>query len=371
MDAPRAETARTARRDGQSQSDGGLGGRRRRQAFTAIIKQGRATASPELGYSIHADVTDSNLTAGTSTAFTPGKRRVPSDACARRPPLKHASRSTSRSRPASTTSKDSIRRTNTWRARKSTSSRISATTSTSTGPIPRPSAPHSSAEVMTLDGYRVRYAQYKSDPALQAAHARCPWLMIDGRSRGRQQLRRAHQRKRHRVRGADAQRAVRPRIRRGGNISRFAFRARTRGPISRIMRTRRLGRSLARFHLLDGRQYRSDQACGDGTREVPCGDWDRPETHDARRRSGEMAERRPRDVEAALASAGKSGDDRAIRHAPPGRSVTFDMDKWGGYPAARERLLNVGRETRAESHHYNYGRHSLELGERASRRLCA
>src|SRR4029078_1027137 len=37
---------------------------------------------------------------------------------------------------------------------------------------------HGSREVRSLDDYRTRYAQYKSDPALRAAHARCPWIVI-------------------------------------------------------------------------------------------------------------------------------------------------------------------------------------------------
>ena len=32
--------------------------------------------------------------------------------------------------------------------------------------------------VSTLDGYRERYAQYKADPLLQAAHACAPWLLV-------------------------------------------------------------------------------------------------------------------------------------------------------------------------------------------------
>jgi len=32
-------------------------------------------------------------------------------------------------------------------------------------------------ESFTLEDYRKRYAQYKSDPHLQAAHAIAPWLM--------------------------------------------------------------------------------------------------------------------------------------------------------------------------------------------------
>lgn len=37
---------------------------------------------------------------------------------------------------------------------------------------------HEGGRVSTLAQYRARYAQYKSDPALQAAHAACPWLVI-------------------------------------------------------------------------------------------------------------------------------------------------------------------------------------------------
>ena len=33
-------------------------------------------------------------------------------------------------------------------------------------------------KVRTLAGYRDRNALYKSDPALQAAHAACPWLVV-------------------------------------------------------------------------------------------------------------------------------------------------------------------------------------------------
>ena len=33
------------------------------------------------------------------------------------------------------------------------------------------------AEIMSLDDYRIRHALYKSDPALQAAHAACPWIV--------------------------------------------------------------------------------------------------------------------------------------------------------------------------------------------------
>ena len=36
---------------------------------------------------------------------------------------------------------------------------------------------HVGAETKTLDDYRIRYAQYKTDPNLQRAHAHCPWVV--------------------------------------------------------------------------------------------------------------------------------------------------------------------------------------------------
>ena len=36
---------------------------------------------------------------------------------------------------------------------------------------------HNTPEAVTLDDYRARYALYRSDPDLQAAHAACPWLV--------------------------------------------------------------------------------------------------------------------------------------------------------------------------------------------------
>jgi alkaline phosphatase D len=36
---------------------------------------------------------------------------------------------------------------------------------------------HGGREILTLTDYRVRHSQYRSDPMLQAAHARCPWFL--------------------------------------------------------------------------------------------------------------------------------------------------------------------------------------------------
>ena len=58
-----------------------------------------------------------------------------------------------------------------------TSSCTSATTSTRAAATAS-AAPTSDRETTTLAGYRQRYAQYKSDPDLQAAHAAAPWLVV-------------------------------------------------------------------------------------------------------------------------------------------------------------------------------------------------
>ena len=87
--------------------------------------------------------------------------------------------------------------------------------------------------------------QYKLDPALQAAHAACPWIVtwddheVDNNYAGRVR------RERLRVGRADARaprgRATRP----GGSTSRCACRAPARGPISTSTRTATGARSRA------------------------------------------------------------------------------------------------------------------------------
>jgi alkaline phosphatase D len=115
---------------------------------------------------------------------------------------------------------------------------------------------HTDGEARTLVQYRNRHAQYKTDPDLQRLHASLPWLVTwddhevdndyaDGRSAslGSQFLRRR----------AAAYQAY---------YEHMPLRAASRPGFSRM---RIYGRYdwgvLARFHLLDGRQYRTPQAC--------------------------------------------------------------------------------------------------------------
>ena len=45
-------------------------------------------------------------------------------------------------------------------------------------PTSKARAPQPATEILSLDDYRRRHAQYKSDPGLQAAHARAPWIVV-------------------------------------------------------------------------------------------------------------------------------------------------------------------------------------------------
>jgi len=200
---------------------------------------------------------------------------------------------------------------------------------------------HAGLEIRTVDDYRRRYAQYKSDPLLQAAHARCPWVVtwddheVDNNyaaSIGENAMESEEQVRARRAAGYQAwweHQPVRvPRARSWADLT--------------ITRAFDWG-SLARLWVLDTRQYRSDQACGDGTHIIPCGEWaDRSRTM-----LGAAQERWLFD---GLASSRASWQILAQQTmvAPfderPGPEVRLPMDMWSGYPAARDRLLGAVAE---------------------------
>ncbi|WP_344943217.1 alkaline phosphatase D family protein [Sphaerisporangium flaviroseum] len=126
---------------------------------------------------------------------------------------------------------------------------------------------HEGPETETLAGYRQRHAQYKADPDLQAAHAAAPWLVVWDD---------------HEVDNNWADEVPeKPEVPQPDFLTRreAAFRAYyenmplrrasiPRGIDMQLYRRVRWGR-LATFHMLDTRQYRDDQGCGDGYRDCP------------------------------------------------------------------------------------------------------
>jgi alkaline phosphatase D len=185
----------------------------------------------------------------------------------------------------------------------------------------------------TLDLYRMRYALHRTDPDLQAAHAAVPWVLTWDDHEVQDNY--AGAASRFPVPTADflVQRAN-------------AYRAywenqplrrpqRPSGAGARLYRRLRFG-DLAEAHVLDTRQYRSDQACGDGLR-AGCGERDDPD------RTILGAAQRDWLLNG-LAAAGTRWNIVAqqvmMAECRDGQD-RLDMDKWDGYTADRGRVLQA------------------------------
>jgi alkaline phosphatase D len=119
---------------------------------------------------------------------------------------------------------------------------------------------HGHKEVKTLDDYRTRYAIYKSDPALQAAHTIAPWFVtwddheVNNDYAGAISERPEVTPAEFLLRRAAAYQAYYENM----PLRRTAMPS---GPDLQLFRRFDYGR-LARFHILDTRQYRTDQPAG-------------------------------------------------------------------------------------------------------------
>lgn len=198
---------------------------------------------------------------------------------------------------------------------------------------------HGIPESITLDDYRTRYALYRSDPDLRAAHAACPWIVTwddhevsndyaDDRS---EQL---HPREWFLRRRAAAYRAY---------YEHMPLRRQMvpLGPHARIYHRVAFG-DLVQFHLLDDRQYRTHQPCappGRGGSMV----GDCPERADPRATLlGDTQERWLQDgLDRSRAVWNVLGQQTLMAQVDrkPGPEREFWTDGWDGYPAARRRLL--------------------------------
>lgn len=198
-------------------------------------------------------------------------------------------------------------------------------------------------EIYSIDDYRRRYAQYKSDPDLQAAHAVAPWFVsFDD----------------HEVDNnwaADVSQDGIPRevflFRRAMAMQAFYENMPLRrsalpvGGQMRLYRRAAFG-DLLQAHFLDTRQYRSDQASGD--RDGPMND----EMRSARRTMLGEAQ------EAWLFKGLAEGKARwnviaqqvmlmsLARKSSSSAEPIYSMDQWSGYQHSRTRLLEHIRDQR-------------------------
>jgi alkaline phosphatase D len=208
---------------------------------------------------------------------------------------------------------------------------------------------HEGGLVRTLAQYRARYAQYKSDPLLQAAHAACPWLVIWDD---------------HEV-ANDYAAAQDPDLDPGFVARRAAaYRAWWEHmPVPQALRPRGDGSlrthgrldwgRLARLQWIDGRQHRDPQACpppGRGgsniVRAADClalGDPGRSMLGQAQERwlaEGWSSEHRWNLLAQPTLMSRFHFED------PVWNGGRFRTDGWDGYPASRARLLGALAERR-------------------------
>ena len=201
---------------------------------------------------------------------------------------------------------------------------------------------HDRGECRSLAEYRRRYAWYRTDPLLRAAHAACPWLVthddheVDNDYAGAQSENPREQAD-FLARRAAAYRAYWEHM----PLPRSAL---PRGPDMQLYMSRALG-DLVAVHMLDERQYRSPQACpapprlgGSRVFVDTCPNWNDP----SRTMLGATQENW---VDAQLrASKARwnlvaQGVVMTLIDEDPGPRQQHWSDSWAGYPAARQRLL--------------------------------
>jgi alkaline phosphatase D len=303
------------------------------EQFRRIVKTGRATARPELAHSVHVEVTGLRPARwyhyrfhASGVSSPTGRTRTAPAAGARLDRLQFAFASCQSYQEGYYTAYKHL-----------VQEEIELVVFLGdyiyeVGRRPNAVRSHADIEVRTLPQYRDRYAIYKSDPLLQEAHRLYPWIVVWDD---------------HEVANNWAGRFPAWAQADAGFLERRASAAKAyyehmplrrasipRGPDMQLFRRLDYG-DLARFHVLDTRQYRSRQACGDGVKNCP-------ETFDPSRTilghaqeqwlfDGLQQSRARWNILANQIMMTKV--DRA-----PGTEEAFAQDEWAGYEQSRRRL---------------------------------
>lgn len=201
---------------------------------------------------------------------------------------------------------------------------------------------HTGPETVVLEGYRNRHAQYKTDPALQRMHAQAPWLVtwddheFDNNCAGDISEEKEVTRESFLTRRAAAYQAYYEHM----PLRRSAM---PKGPDMLLYRKVGYGR-LTDFHVLDTRQYRTDQPCGD-KRRPPCeGVYDPNATMLGQLQRDWLFESLGRSASTWNVLAQQVMLARADR--TPGEEIGLSMDQWAGYETERRRVLKYLHEQR-------------------------
>ena len=200
------------------------------------------------------------------------------------------------------------------------------------GPGPRQ---HNGPEVHSLSDYRNRYALYKTDSQLQAAHAAFPFFVVPDDHEVDNNYAGAN--------AADGSGALQLLTRRANAYRAYYEHMPLRatsfpiGPSMRLYRQLNVG-DLLQLNALDTRQFRSDQPCGDGL-QFPCAG----QLESSQTMTGSVQEAwllRQLDLSSARWNAIAQQTMFAQFDFLAGQGQIFNMDQWDGYVAARRRITD-------------------------------
>lgn len=201
---------------------------------------------------------------------------------------------------------------------------------------------HNSKEIFTVEDYRNRHALYKSDPALQAMHAAAPWFVTWD----------DHEVDNNYANSTPEEKALNliPFMQRRANAYKAYYEhmplRRTslpNGPDMQLYRRQSFGQ-LAEFFVLDTRQFRTDQPCGD-KQQVPCPDVMNPE---ATMLGAGQREWLFRGLEKSVGTWNVLAQQVMMARVDraEGEDVKLSMDQWSGYEIDRRRVLKHFAEKR-------------------------
>lgn len=200
---------------------------------------------------------------------------------------------------------------------------------------------HIGVEIESLDDYRVRYCQYRTDKDLQAMHAACPWFLTWD----------DHEVDNNYANDISEQSGVTPAqllLRRANAYQAYYEMMPLRptslpqGPHLQLYRRGSFGK-LAEFFVLDTRQYRTNQPNNDGRaplneaalnpRNTLLGEAQRKWLFESLKKSPGTWNILAQQVMMALVDRKTKGDTAA-----------YSMDQWPGYAAERQKLLEHIRD---------------------------
>ena len=189
---------------------------------------------------------------------------------------------------------------------------------------------HNSEEVVTLVDYRNRYGLYKQDPGLRAAHAAAPWIVTWDDHEVENNY--------ARFRPQDPADDLIFKARRHAAYTAFwehqPIRSRPQGDHMSLYRTLRWGQ-LLQMLVLDGRQFRNNQACGTEDLGADCAERRDPNRTMLGPRQFDWLQR---ELAADRCRWSLLANQTVMTPVPFG--AAYNMDQWDGYPAERTKIFN-------------------------------